>query len=181
MTRFDELNQLFDPWRQKWIDLSHKYRMLPFAIAGSFQRYLGCPETFKDGDPVSPKVERYVAPASADWNEKSRHFNLVASKGATAELTFHEDGFFYFGIRVCLEHGPNVWPKEAFWFLLRAHGDEDKITVRVQRSGEEFDLKSSDSLQSDALCEHLFQLLKEDLAKSPIGDPERVNKMGFMA
>jgi hypothetical protein len=177
MSRFDELNQLFDPWRDNWGRQVREHQMLPLRIAKRFQEYLGCPETFSDGMPGSSRTERYVAATRAIWDGNERKFTLSVSNGGFDDPTFHEDGFFYFGLRVCLEHSAQIFPKQPFWFLFRSRFDGARFFLRVQRS-EEFDIGAFPDIQTDDLSAHLFELLKQDLSKSPmIGAVP--NKIGF--
>jgi hypothetical protein len=179
MTKFDELNKLFDPWRTQWIEQYRQHQRLPHLIAKRFQEFLGCPETFPDGTDDKNNV-RYVSATDAKWNDATDNFTLTASDWPTGEVHFHEDGSFYFGLRVFLEHAPTTYPKEAFWFLLRTQFDGSGFTVWVQRSKQQFKLGASPNYETDALCEHLFDLLKADLAKSPmIQDRQDANKIGF--
>ncbi|MGB6325304.1 MAG: hypothetical protein WBG11_05885 [Methylocella sp.] len=122
----------------------------------------------------------YVSPTRAKWDDQTEQFNLVAYQNSVEDDVDFKDGSdFYFGLRVFLEHGPNTYPKHAFWFLFRGkQGDDNNFTVRVQRSGREFKLYS----EIDALCEHLFELLKDELAASPFSraakEPFRIGFTG---
>jgi hypothetical protein len=182
MSRFDELNKLFDPWRKNWVEQYREHQMLPGVVAKRFQEFLGCPEDyFSDSDPTHPQTVKYVSPASSKWDDKTKQFILTAYNNPFSnDLHFHDDGFYYFGMRVFLEHGPTTTPKTDFWFLFRAMFDGSQFTVREQRSGEQFELGARPNFKTDALCEHLFDLLKADLAKSPlIRDTQERNKIGF--
>ncbi|NEW90331.1 hypothetical protein DY468_00020 [Rhodopseudomonas sp. BR0M22] len=123
---------------------------------------------------------KYVSPARAIWDEHKNQFHLKAHDELLPDLDRRDDGFFYFGLRVFLEHGPNVWPKEAFWFLLRCRFDGSRFFVREQRSKAEFDL-GFHPLELQALSEHLFVLLKEELNTSRmVSDFTSPNKIGFV-
>lgn len=182
MSRFDELNRLFDPWRKNWVEQYREHQLLPSVIATRFQEFLGCPEVFSDADPTHPKPVKYVSPTIARWDDKTEQFILTAYDNPFNEdIRFHEDGLFYFGLRVFLEHGPNAYPKHDFWFLFRVLFDGSQFTLWVQKSGEQFALGAPPNIETDALCEHLFQLLKTELAKSPmIRDRQEPYKIGFL-
>ena len=181
MSRFDELNKLFDPWRTDWVNQYRAHQVLPSVIAKRFQEFLGCPDFFSDADPTHPLNEKYVSPGSAQWDDKTKHFILTAYDKPFRDIHFHEDGFFYFGLRVFLEHGPSTYPKQPFWFLFGAQFDGSQFTVRVQQSGERFELGAGPDFKTDALCEHVFSLLKGELAKSPtIRDTQEPYKIGFI-
>jgi hypothetical protein len=184
MTRYDDLTKLFDPWRTQWIAQYREHQFLPVRIAQGFQEFLGCPETFSEHslDVTAPKKKvRYVSAAEAEWDGGSEQFTLRVNDpfDFNTEVRFHKDGFFYFGLRVLLEHGPTTYPKEAFWFLLRTGFNGWGFTVWVQRSKAQFELGAA-PYETEALCQHLFDLLKTDLAKSPmIRDTQEPNKIGF--
>jgi hypothetical protein len=180
MSRFDELNKLFDPWRKDWINQYREHQLLPSVVAKRFQEFLGCPEVFSDADPTHPQTVKYVSPTTAKWDDRTEKFTLAAFDNPFTDIRFHKDGFFYFGLRVFLEHGPSTYPKQDFWFLFRVQFDGSQFTLWVQRSGERFELGARPHFKIDALCEHLFDLLKGDLAKSPmIRDTQEPNKIGF--
>lgn len=181
MTRFDELTKLFDPWRKTWVEQSREHQLLPARIAKRFQEYLGCPESFTDLQPDSRERHRYVSPTRAKWDEEIKQFRLEAWDKDFGEVDFHEDGFFYFGLRVFLEHGPTTFPKEPFWFLFRCKFDGSRFLVTTeQKSQQEFDIGFR-PLNLDPLCDHLFELLKADLGKNPmVSELDRANKVGFL-
>jgi hypothetical protein len=165
MSRFDELTLLFDPWRKNWWEQYCRHQRLPLWIAKRFQEFLGCPEFFhKDGGKNDPVP--YVFPTQAKWDADTEQFTLISYDNRVEDVDYRENGYFYFGLRVYLEHGPNTYPKEPFWFLFRGKQEGGNFTVREERSKKEFKLDTGDGF--DALCEHLFELLKEDLAVSPI-------------
>jgi len=67
-----------------------------------------------------------------------------------------------------------------FWFLLRAKFNGSQFTVWEQRSKKQFALGARPDFETDALCEHIFALLKVELAKSPmIQDSQDAYKIGF--
>ena len=180
MTRFDDLNKLFDVWRTDWLDQYREHQFLPLRIAKRLQEFLGCPEDFSDADPTHPQTVKYVSPTEAKWDDRTEQFSLVPYDNPFADIRFHKDGFFYFGLRVFLEHGPTTYPKQPFWFLLRAQFNGSQFNVWVQRSGEQFELGAPHDYKTDALCDHLYGLLKADLAKSPmIRDTQDAYKIGF--
>lgn len=111
MSRFDDLTKLFDVWRHDWVNQYREHQNLPSVIARRFQEFLGCPEVFNDTDGTRVK---YVSPTEAKWDDHSERFTLVANDNSFADIHFHEDGFFYFGLRVFLEHGPTTYPKHPF-------------------------------------------------------------------
>ncbi|OAF11770.1 hypothetical protein AYJ54_07880 [Bradyrhizobium centrolobii] len=179
MSRFDELTKLFDPWRNQWVDQSREHQLLAPRIAKRFQEYLGCPEFFNEGHPSGGK-QRYVSATRAIWNEQKRFFSLEAHDEAFPELDYHEDGFLYFGLRVFLEHAPNTYPKQPFWFLLRCKFDGSRFVVTVQRSKQDFDVGFA-PLKLEELCGHLFDLLKDELSKNPmVNDRSHGNRIGFV-
>lgn len=178
MTRFDELTKLFDPWRKQWVDQYREHQLLPSRVAKHFQEYLGCPEFFKDISPDSHERHRYVSPTRAKWDGAIQQFMLEVCAQDFGEVDFHEGGFFYFGLRVFLEHGAAVFPKEAFWFLFRGKFDGSRFIVTEQQSRGIFDLGFR-PLDIDPLCDHLFELLKAHLAKNPmVSEFDRPNKIG---
>jgi hypothetical protein len=180
MTLFDELTKLFDPWRKTWIEQHRAHQALAFRIARHFQEYLGCPEFFADPNPASKNQRhRYVSPTRAIWDQATKTFTLEPHDQPFGEVDFHEDGFFYFGLRVFLEHAPTTYPKEAFWFLYRGKFDGSRFFVTEQRTRQEFDI-GIDPLILDPLSDHLFELLKTDLSKSPmVSDFQQPRKIGF--
>ncbi len=105
MSRFDELNKLFDPWRKDWVN------QYPSVIAKRFQEFLGCPEVFSDADPTHPQTVKYVSPTTAKRDDRTEQFTLAAYDNPFTAIRFRKDGFFYFGLRVFLEHGPSTYPK----------------------------------------------------------------------
>ncbi|MGJ4996382.1 hypothetical protein ACQR0Z_18305 [Bradyrhizobium sp. HKCCYLS3077] len=180
MSRFDELTKLFNPWRKTWVEQYRAHQTLPFRIAKHIQHFLGCPEYFGDPTPNSGQRHRYVSPTHATWNNEKLFFNLEAHDDVYADVEFHEDGFFYFGLRVFLEHAPRTYPKEAFWLLYRSRFDGSRFFVTEQSSKKEFDI-GFDPLILDPLSENLFERLKADLNKSPMvaSDFDNPRKIGF--
>lgn len=74
MTRFEELNELFKPWREEWINQYHQHQTLPFAIAAAFREFLGCPESFSmSGEKPFP----YVSPCIATRSLEDNNFNSL--------------------------------------------------------------------------------------------------------
>lgn len=176
MSRFDELTKLFDPWRRQWVEQAREHQLLAPRIAKQFQEYLGCPEFFTEAGEKVP----YISATRAVWDERKQIFNLEAHSERFPDLDYAEDGFFYFGLRVFLEHGPHTHPKEAFWFLLRCKFDGSRFLVTVQRSQQEFDLGFA-PLSMDGLLSHLYALLKEELSHNPmVRDRQHPNKIGFV-
>ncbi len=111
MSRFDELNKLFDPWRKDWVNQYREHQLLPSVIAKRFQEFLGCPEVFSDADPTHPQTVKYVSPTTAKRDDRTEQFTLAAYDNPFTAIRFRKDGFFYFGLRVFLEHGPSTYPK----------------------------------------------------------------------
>ena len=147
-------------------------------IAARFQEYLGCPEFFEDIHPDKRERHRYVSPTRAKWDGATQRNMLEVCDQSFGEIDFREGGFFYFGLRVFLEHGPAVFPKEAFWFLSRGKFDGSRFLVTEQKSLREFDVGFR-PLNLDLLCDYLFELLKNDLGKNPmVSELDRPNKVG---
>ena len=179
MSRFDELTPLFDAWRNNWVEQYHQHQLLAPRIAKRVQEFLGCPEDFPSDDGTKIK---YVSPTHAKWDDETADFTLVAYKNPFEDVDFRDDGYFYFGLRIYLEHGPRTYPKEAFWFLFRGKQESNSFTVWVERSKRQFNLDTDAGSEIESLCEHLFDLLKADLVASPISraakEPFRI---GFLA
>lgn len=176
MSRYDELTKLFDPWRKNWVEQYREHQLLPPRIAKSFQEFLGCPDAFQD---TSGAQVKYVSPARAKWDDRTDDFMLHVYESFIEDVEFRNDGYFYFGLRVLLEHGPRTFPKQSFWFLLRGKQLGRTFTVWVQRSGRDFILDSE--ANNRALCEHFLELLKEDLSVSPISRTGKGrNRIGFV-
>lgn len=76
MSRFDELNKLFDPWRKDWVNQYREHQLLPSVIAKRFQEFLGCPEVFSDADPTHPQTVKYVSPTTAKRDDRTEQFIL---------------------------------------------------------------------------------------------------------
>ncbi len=107
-------------------------------------------------------------------------FTFVPHDQPSEEVDFDEDRYFYFGLRVFLEHAPTTFPKEAFWFLFRGRFDGSRFFVTEDRTQREFDV-GFDPLLLDPLCDHLFELLKTNLSKSPmVTDFNQPRKIGFI-
>jgi hypothetical protein len=170
MSRFDELTLLFDPWRKNWLEQYRRHQLLPLWVAKQFQEFLGCPEFFREAGAKDAPVVKYVSPTQAKLNEDgTEQFTLIAYQNGVEDVEFQEDGYFYFGLRVYLEHGPDTYPKQPFWFLFRGKQEGGGFSIWEQRSQRKFTLDTDPpGDEFDALCEHLFKLLKDELAVSPI-------------
>jgi hypothetical protein len=180
---YDELTKLFDPWRHNWVELYRQHQFLPSRLARAFQQFLGCPVAFSNDpiDKTAPET-KYVSPTRAVWDDATENFALTAHDNEFLDVDFRDDGYFYFGLRVFLEHGPTTYPKMAFWFLFRGKFVSDHFEVWVQRSGRKFEVGVLSPGETNALFQHLFDVLKGQLAESPIGrivqEPSRI---GFNA
>jgi hypothetical protein len=152
-------------------------------VAKQFQEFLGCPEAFQGNDVKSDPSVKYVSPARAKWDVDSGQFTLVAYQNIVEEVDFRDDGNFYFGLRVFLEHGPTTYPKQDFWFLLRGKQEGSSFSVCVVRETEKcFKLTADTNDESGALYQHLFECLKGDLATSPISRAaKKPFRIGFTA
>lgn len=178
MTRFSELNKLFTPWREQWLEEYRQHQILPWAIAEAFREYLGCPKEFSifDEEPVA-----YVAPCLATRTSDGGEFSLKVNREPWKDIDIDADSYFYFGLQCHLETGANTFPKQPFWFLLRSGFQDEIFKVRVVRSGAEFDLPvSNPRTATDPLCEHLFGLIKQSLAVPAMSQRKPKNKIGFV-
>ena len=172
MSHFDELTTLFDVWRNDWIAKYRAHQFLPSRIARRFQEFIECPVSFEENS-IGVGPTKYVSPTRAKWDAESEKFILSAYQSNFEDVDFHDDGYFYFGLRVYLEHGPATYPKQPFWFLFRCNQEDGKFLVFVKRSEKLFKFDSDANGEIDAFCTHLFELLKVDLAANPLVQAKR--------
>lgn len=139
MTIFEDLCHDFDVWRTGYFDNQTKSVRLAQQIAEGFRQHIGAPKNFKEPvDDSNQMTKPYVQPMVAT-DEGDGIVSFREPKGFLDVITRWDDGYYYFGLGIAVEVGPNIWPKQRFCVPISFIIDDDSCIMRVtNRPGGQF-------------------------------------------
>lgn len=178
MSKFEEINGIYEQWRSRYFDDRRTAMAFAQRFANEFRKYIEAPEK------VPPtfggqSVDKYVWACRAILDEETQTYQAQAQSNLAETVQINPvSGRWYFALAVRCEMAPNAWPKE--WFpvlvLLEINDADSRLLITLRPQGS-FSIQIDDHKTWTPAFDYVIELLREQFSRRQHVDRKEI--MGF--